>query len=129
MRKIVKIGFPILSIAIILFTFGLMADIKGKVKEKKAEQGQTSEIVDNNLENNNENKVAEDTLINSKDDIYLRKAIQVLKNEITISENQYFTNEGEEDGKYIVALRDKETTEADIFYIVNVDTGEYEIYY
>ena len=124
MRKIVKIGFPILSIAIILFTFGLMADIKGKVKEKKAEQGQTSEIVDNN-----ENKVAEDTLINSKDDIYLRKAIQVLKNEITISENQYFTNEGEEDGKYIVALRDKETTEADIFYIVNVDTGEYEIYY
>lgn len=137
MKKIVKIGFPIVCVAIIIFTFWLMADMKEKVAENNDKKNEISEDIDNSLEQNDENvlnqnsenKVGEEALLNSKDDIYLRKVIQVLENEIKVKDNQYFTSEGEEDGRYIVALRDAETTEAEIYYIVDVDTGEYEIYY
>lgn len=129
MKKIVKIGFPIVCVAIIIFTFWLMIDMKEKVDANSDKKNETSEEIDNSLNKNTENKVADDTLLNSKDDIYLRKSIQVLEDEIKVKDNQYFTSEGEEDGRYIVALRDAETTEAKIYYIVDVDTGEYEIYY
>lgn len=129
MKKIVKIGFPIVCVAIIIFTFWLMIDMKEKVDANSDKKNETSEKIDNSLNKNTENKVADDTLLNSKDYIYLRKSIQVLEDEIKVKDNQYFTSEGEEDGRYIVALRDAETTEAKIYYIVDVDTGEYEIYY
>lgn len=129
MKKIVKIGFPIVCVAIIIFTFWLMIDMKEKVDANSDKKNETSEEIDNSLNKNTENKVADDTLLNSKDYIYLRKSIQVLEDEIKVKDNQYFTSEGEEDGRYIVALRDAETTEAKIYYIVDVDTGEYEIYY
>ena len=35
----------------------------------------------------------------------------ILRDKIKINENQYFTSEGEEEGRYIVALRNSETTE------------------
>ena len=38
MKKIVKIGFPILCIAIIVATFIMLADIKGKVEENKSKK-------------------------------------------------------------------------------------------
>ena len=150
MNKIFKIGFPIVCLAIIIFTFWLMSDMKGKVETRKENENKSIEAdVNNSFKNqlnlevqeneinnelpiqlNNEvGQVGNNEFFDSIDDVYLNKSIQVLKNNIEIKDNQYFTSEGEENGRYIVALRDKETTEAEIYYIVNVETGEYEIYY
>lgn len=135
MKKIVKIGFPILCIAIIVATFIMLADIKGKVEENKSkktkETNETVNEVENEVENEVVNEVREETGLLSKteESVQFDKAAQILKGKVTISNNQYITNENEEDGRYIIAIRNKETTEAEVYYIVDVETGEYEIYY
>lgn len=131
MKKIVKIGFPILCIAIIVATFIMLADIKGKVEENKSKKTKETNETVNEVENEVVNEVQEETGLLSKteESVQFDKAAQILKGKVTISNNQYITNENEEDGRYIIAIRNKETTEAEVYYIVDVETGEYEIYY
>lgn len=145
MKKSVKIGFPIVCVGIIAITFGMMVDIKSKAevrnKEMKKEGSSYSENnndienknndsqVDNELENkiNNtivENDYIEETKINSAIDI-LKKKVYDNKN----NENIYFSSEGEEDGKYIIAVRDIDTTEAKQYYIIDLKNELVEIYY
>ena len=148
MKKIVKFGFPIVCVAIIIFTFWLMSDMKDKVDDKKSDKEEIeenvneiseNEIVENAIGNKDYNEIGldvnqtnnktESSFFSNEGDIYLNKAIQVLRDKIKINENQYFTSEGEEEGRYIVALRNSETTEAEIYYIVDIETGFFEIYY
>ena len=43
--------------------------------------------------------------------------------------NVYYSNEGIENGKYIIAVRDIETTTAKIYYIVDIENEVVDIYY
>ena len=148
MKKIVKFGFPIVCVAIIIFTFWLMSDMKDKVDDKKSDKEEIeenvneiseNEIVENSIGNKDYNEIGldvnqtnnktESSFFSNEGDIYLNKAIPVFRDKIKINENQYFTSEGEEEGRYIVALRNSETTEAEIYYIVDIETGFFEIYY
>lgn len=146
MKKSVKIGFPIVCVGIIAITFGMMADIKNKAEAKNKEmekekssysENNSNEIknkndglqIDNKLDNEISNSLVEkgelvETKINSVIDI-LKKKIYDNKN----IDNIYFSIEGEENGKYIIAVRDAETTEAKQYYIIDLEKEEVEIYY
>lgn len=138
MRKIIRIGFPILCVGIILVTFWMLADIKEKAESNKLNTEENSEsdaenTIENNVENSIENEV-EDKVSNqssvfaTENEISLNKAIYILE-KIVDDENIYYTDEGMEEERYIVAVRDKETTQAKKYYIVDLETGEAEIYY
>ena len=134
MRKVVRIGFPILCIGIILVTFWMIGDIKKKVKENK-----TTSKIENKVENEITNEIAneivdenentgENSFLGTEKDVKFNKATYILKKIVT-DENVYFTDEGMEENRYIIAVRDKETTETKQFYIIDIETEEIEIYY
>lgn len=125
MKKSVKIGFPIVCVGIIAITFGMMADIKNRVEDNKLRKTQEKYLEnqisnsENNIEKQNEN-ISYDGNVD--------RAISLLEDEID-DINVYFTSEGIEDGRYIIAVRDTETTEAKQYYIIDLEKEEVEIYY
>lgn len=133
MKKSIKIGFPIICVGIIAVTFGMMADIKNKANESDSIQNEVSHLkneVDNFIENNNiiENDEQTDLENETYYDGNSERAILLLEDKID-DNNVYFTSEGEENGRYIVAVRNKETTIAEKYYIIDLQTEEIEIYY
>lgn len=149
MRKIIRIGFPILCVGIILVTFWMLADIKEKAEsgELKTEENVENEVennientannIKNSIENNIENDIVNDStnevinqnsVFSTEREVNLNKAIYILE-QIVEDENVYYTDEGMEEERFIIAVRDKESTEAKKYYIVDIETGEVEIYY
>ena len=133
MKKSIKIGFPIICVGIIAVTFGMMADIKNKANESDSIQNEVSHLkneVDNSIENNNiiENDEQTDLENETYYDGNSERAILLLEDKID-DNNVYFTSEGIEEGRYIVAVRNKETTIAEKYYIVDLEKEEVEVYY
>ena len=63
-------------------------------------------------------------------DVNVSKAIYILKDQLEIDEQTYYlTSEGEENGKYIIAVRNSETTVAQQYYIIDIEKQNVEIYY
>ncbi len=150
MRKVIKIGFPILCVVIIIGTFYLLNKLEKKVEgsiEQSAEEGEetntniqsTNEaenITGNVTENVVENEVTYSTPIREDEEVQNEKnkneqeAFKIAKDTFgEESDNYYYTNEGMEDNKYIVAIRYKDTTKVRIYYIVDLENKTAEIYY
>ncbi len=138
MKKIVRIGFPIICLLIIAVTFWMLIDIKDQVEEDKKQKEEVAEneliqddnqIIQNKIENEVIGNSTGSAFFSDEKDVYVNKAVQVLKKEIEFTDKQYCTGEGEEDGRYIIAVRNSETTEAEKYYIVDIENGKFEAYY
>lgn len=154
MKKIVKIGFPIVCVGVIVVTFGMINDIKKKTEIKKQNSGSKEEShyendvqndvenviesdvqddVDNVIESESKNEIESDTessFFGTETDVNINKAIYILKEQIEIDEEKfYLTSEGEENGRYIIAVRNIETTTTEQYYIIDLQKQKVEIYY
>ena len=139
MRKSIKIGFPIICIGIIIVTFIMLNDIKKKAElSKDTNKRENTENVEdnsvkNNIENTINNEVTEEdreSFFGSEIEVNMNKAMYIFKNQYQINDEYYYlTSEGEEKGRYIIAIRNKETTEVEQYYIINIESEEIEIYY
>lgn len=151
MRKSIRIGFPIVCVGVIVITFGMINDIKNKAEmnKEKAQKQEESNFVEmdpneNVLENQISNSVineiqngistedgdSSNSFFGTETDVNISKAIYILKEQIEIDEQKvYLTSEGEEEGRYIIAARNIETTETEEYYIIDIEKQEVEIYY
>ena len=138
MRKVIKIGFPIFCIVVIGGTFILLNRTVKKINENGLKNKKSDISTENKTDDNNSfNEVNQVSYTVSMDDKEKQekseenkkdKAVELVKQKEINRKNVYFTNEGVENGKFIVAIRDTSTTEAIIYYIVDIDTEELQIY-
>ena len=141
MKKVIKIGFPIVCIVLIGGTFILLNKFQSRVNDRakiNAEVSNSSKEIEK--ETGEENTVMENTSYTvsveeqekekKTEDENEKEAIDIIKNKYTYigTDDIYFTNEGKENGKYIVAVRQKSTTEASIYYIVDIEQKTYDMY-
>jgi hypothetical protein len=148
MKKIVKIGFPIVCVAVVGGTFYLLNRASNKVNENSENTlNEVSEISDENISNAS-NELTE--LATRNDEVYsyaLETDEKIAENENLEKENKekaislvkkkdgernekvYYTNEESDDDGYVVAVRRSSTTEAIIYYFVDVENETVEIYY
>ncbi len=138
MRRIVKIGFPIVCVVVIGGTFFALHKLEKKVensKEKNTIKTSTNDNISNNIEKNIDSKkeVSFSTPIQKEvekmNTELEEKAIEILKKTYTFNDDVYFTNEGIEDGNYIIAVRYKETTSAKIYYEIDIENEKVEVHY
>lgn len=87
--------------------------------ENKIDNTNTSKDLNDN-ENDNSNNTINSETVTSKED----KAIELVKQEWGGTEGVYFRNESiDEQGRYIVSVRDRSTTNSLAFFVVDVNTG------
>ncbi|MCI8309237.1 MAG: hypothetical protein HFJ45_03325 [Clostridia bacterium] len=160
MKRIIKIGFPIVCVAVIGGTFYLLNKTLDKVNASKQERENNSNvneqnspsyidenaIIQNVLDKNSVNNVSntnnisntvtstilveEEEAIETKKIEDKEKAIELVKeNEDERTRKVYYTNEGLDGDRYIVAVRYEDTTEVAIYYSVDVESESIEIYY
>lgn len=160
MKRIIKIGFPIVCVAVIGGTFYLLNKTLDKVNASKQERENNSNvneqnspsyidenaIIQNVLDKNSVNNVyntnnisntvtstilvEEEEAIETKKIEDKEKAIELVKeNEDERTRKVYYTNEGLDGDRYIVAVRYEDTTEVAIYYSVDVESESIEIYY
>ena len=134
MKKLIKIGFPIVCIAIIGGTFVLLDRTTSKINRNKLSSDE-SNIYDENVietEVSNGEEVLEN-MVNSED-IKIKeidnkaKAIELVKRLSPPLTNVYYTNEGKVEDNYLVAVRDSETQIIKIYYVVDINNEKIEIY-
>ena len=134
MKKLIKIGFPIVCIAIIGGTFVLLDRTTSKINRNKLSSDE-SNIYDENVietEVSNGEEVLEN-MVNSED-IKIKeidnkaKAIELVKKLSPPLTNVYYTNEGRVEDNYLVAVRDSDTQITKIFYVVDINNEKIEIY-
>ena len=134
MRKLIKIGFPIVCIAIIGGTFVLLDRTTSKINRNKLSSDE-SNIYDENVietEVSNGEEVLEN-IVNSED-VKIKeidnkaKAIELVKRLSPPLTNVYYTNEGKVEDNYLVAVRDSETQIIKIYYVVDINNEKIEIY-
>ena len=134
MKKLIKIGFPIVCIAIIGGTFVLLDRTTSKINRNKLSSDE-SNIYDENVietEVSNGEEVLEN-MVNSED-IKIKeidnkaKAIGLVKKLSPPLTNVYYTNEGRVEDNYLVAVRDSDTQITKIFYVVDINNEKIEIY-
>ena len=145
MKKIIKVGFPILCVAVIGGTFILLNKTLDRVNRNKLveKESETNQISNQNIqsenyitnetlyENNVTNKVLspkEEEELKNKEEENKLKAIEIVEKLAPPSSNNYYTNEGKDNDKYIVAIRDMDSKIAQIYYIVDIDKESIEIY-
>lgn len=139
MKKFIKIGFPILCIAVIGGTFILLNKTTERINRNKLKD----DVEDNTIaESQAEKENTEETVINettnsvtlSQDEVKAQevknksKAIEIVKSLAPAVSNSYCTNEGMAGNKYLVAVRDNTSKEVVIFYAVDIDNETFEIY-
>lgn len=94
-----------------------------KVKENNVNEEVVNEEIINEEENNIANEVSSETF-EEEPKTEQDKAIDIVKTDWTgngNSQNVKFTSDGmDANGRYIISVRDKDTTEALAFYTVNV---------
>lgn len=132
MRKIIKIGFPILCVAIIIGTFILLNNTtkrinKNKIKDKSNEiENVVDDIfVDEEIELINEISSEEAKILEVKNK---EKAIELVKKIAPPVSDCYYTNEKKENENYLVAVRDNKTKEVKIYYSVDIQNEKIKIY-
>ena len=135
MKKIIKIGFPILCIAVIAGTFILLNKTTDRINRNKLQKDE----IDNSFEENTINEMEDNTNIENtvelspeeaqKKEIENKaKAIEIVKRLAPPLENVYYTNEGKVENNYLVAIKDNDTKNPKIYYSVDVENEEIEIY-
>lgn len=134
MRKLIKIGFPIVCIAIIGGTFVLLDRTTSKINRNKLSSDESSIYEENYIETevSNGEEVLEN-IVNSED-VKIKeidnkaKAIELVKRLSPPLTNVYYTNEGKVEDNYLVAVRDSETQIIKIYYVVDINNEKIEIY-
>lgn len=134
MRKVIKIGFPILCVAVIGGTFILLNKTTDRINRNKLNENEvvnsaTKKIVE---EVNQDNTIV-NTSVDSEDakaqEVKNKaKAIEIVKKLAPPSSNVYYTNEGMVGTRYLVAIRDNTSKDVKIYYSVNIDSEQIEIY-
>lgn len=136
MRKLIKIGFPILCVAVIGGTFVLLNKTTERINRNRLpedEEENTSIETRVDEEDTIENTVDSEVSLTSeemkeKEVENKAKAIDIIKKYAPPVSNSYCTNEGVEGNKYLVAVRDSTSKEAKIYYAVDVENETFEIY-
>ncbi|MBR1540214.1 MAG: hypothetical protein IJ629_03455 [Clostridia bacterium] len=137
MKKVIKIGFPILCIAVIGGTFVLLNKTTEKInKNRLTEEDEDQSFVeskvpeeDENLEEENTSNVVVDPEEAKVQEVKNKaKAIEIIKEVAPPTSNSYYTNEGMVEDKYLVAVRDSTSKEPKIYYAVDIVNESYEIY-
>ena len=137
MKKVIKIGFPILCIAVIGGTFILLNKTTEKInKNRLTEEDEDQSFVeskvpeeDENLEEENTSNVVVDPEEAKAQEVKNKaKAIEIIKKVAPPTSNSYYTNEGMVEDKYLVAVRDNTSKEPKIYYAVDIVNENYEIY-
>ena len=134
MKKLIKIGFPIVCIAIIGGTFVLLDRTTSKINRNKLSSDESSIYEENVIETevSNGEEVLEN-IVNSED-VKIKeidnkaKAIELVKRLSPPLTNVYYTNEGKVEDNYLVAVRDSETQIIKIYYVVDINNEKIEIY-
>lgn len=152
-----KLILPIICIVIVVITFVLLFDMKKKAgnnedsnninTENVVENTNTNIVEENIIEENtvvNEtetNTVVDDTentatseVVSNKDDNLSAdkqaKALKLVKEHWGADDSIYLTNESvASKNEYIVAVRDKSTTEVKQYFRVNIETGKVKVEY
>lgn len=133
MKKIIKIGFPIICVAIIGGTFILLNKTTEKINKNRLKDddieisnSETSNIIVENEE--------EMTNIISPEDAKVQEvknkatAIELVKKLAPPATDCYYTNEGMDKNNYLVAIRDNDTKDARIYYSVDIQSKKIDIY-
>lgn len=141
MRRIIKIGFPIVCLAIIAGTFVLLNKTAEKINRNKLVEedesfnevlNETEQLPDENVVNETANENAVTTTDPEEIKVLEAKnraqAIELVKRLAPPMSNVYYTNEGTENGLYIVAIRDNDTKNPNIIYSVDIENEKLEIY-
>ena len=136
MRKIIKIGFPILCIAVIGGTFILLNKTTSRVtRNKLLEDDENTGLIENSIQvMEEEEEVLENISVVDPEEEKAQevknksKAIEIVKKLAPPTTNSYYTNEGTVGDKYLVAIRDNNTKDAKIYYTVDLDNEKIEIY-
>lgn len=141
MRRIIKIGFPIVCLAIIAGTFVLLNKTAEKINRNKLVEedesfnevlNETEQLPDENIVN----ETANENVVTTTDPEEIKvleaknraQAIELVKRLAPPMSNVYYTNEGTENGLYIVAIRDNDTKNPNIIYSVDIENEKLEIY-
>lgn len=152
-----KLILPIICIVIVVITFVLLFDMKKKAgnnedsnnvnTENLVENTNTNIIEENIIEENtvvnetetntvvddNENTVTSEVVSNKDDNLSAdkqAKALKLVKDHWGEDDSIYFTNESvASNNEYIVAVRDKSTTEVKQYFRVNIETGKVKVEY
>lgn len=153
----IKIILPIICVIIVIVTFVLLFDMKKKTDYKSDNNNLNTEnvvantnIVEENIveentitdetENNTVSNTVENTnavqseVVSSKDDNLSSdkqaKAAKLVAEHWGEDNSIYFTNESvASKNEYIVAVRDKATTEVKQYFRVNIETGKVKVEY
>ena len=134
MKKLIKIGFPIVCIAIIGGTFVLLDRTTSKINRNKLSSDESSIYEENVIETevSNGEEVLEN-IVNSED-VKIKeidnkaKAIELVKKLSPPLTNVYYTNEGRVEDNYLVAVKDSDTQITKIYYVVDINNEKIEIY-
>ena len=143
-----KYIFPAICVLVVIITFVLLFDLQKKASNianaKNVNEVNIENIIDNtninaNTQNNNttstQNVQTPQTAVTSGDDDKLaenkqKQAVELVKQKWGTDSKVYFTNENvKSSGEYIVAARDKSTTEVKQYFKVNIETGTVEVDY
>lgn len=133
MRKVIKIGFPILCVAVIGGTFILLNKTtdrinKNRLKDDEVENEvvETTELDSEEIENESVEISSEEA--KAQEVKNKSQAIELVKKLAPSVSNSYYTNEGMADDKYLVAIRDSISKDATIYYAVDIQNEKIEIY-
>lgn len=95
--------------------------------EKIEEGNNTASDVKNTVQNNVAGQEQDEVEEDDEPKTDLEKAIDIAKKDWGEDKTIYFSEEGTtEEGKYIISVRDKDTTNARIWYIIDVTNGTFE---
>lgn len=135
MRKIIKIGFPIVCVAIIGGTFVLLNRTTNKINRNKLNSDEDSIYEENVIETKvSEGKEILENVVSSSEDVKVKeidnkaRAIELVKKLSPPLTNVYYTNEGKVEDNYLVAVRENDTQIVKIYYIVDINNEKIEIY-
>lgn len=142
MKKVIKIGFPILCVAIIGGTFILLNKTterinRTKLKEDDIYNNTVENKIDEDIEVEEENKDNGNQIKNAvidQEEIRVQevknkaRAIELVKQLAPPTSNSYYTNEGMTGTRYLVAIRDNDTKEIKIYYSVDIEKEKIEVY-
>lgn len=158
-EELKKYIFPIICVLVVIITFAMLFDMKKQINEKgnqvnsnsvvfenmvdmdsntmvneMQENTVTNEITTNNTVSTNTVNTTQNEVTSGDDDKYAEnkqsQALELAKQNWGVDSTVYFTNESvNSSGEYIVAARDKGTTEVKQYFKVNIETGSVLVEY
>jgi len=138
MRKIIRIGFPILCVAVIGGTFILLNKTAERINKNSLKEKDTYENIAENPSTNNaviyETKTEIENTVSNVEEAKTQeiknkaRAIEIVKQLAPPMTNCFYTNEGMIGEEYLVAIRDNDTKNVKIYYSVNIQKEKIQIY-